>query len=33
MYTEDERFLQNIDSRYGEGTAAFLSAAIAAYVK
>ena len=33
MYTEDERFLQNIDSRYGAGTAAFLSAAIAAYVK
>lgn len=30
MYTADERFQQNLD-RFGEGTAAFLSAAIKAY--
>ncbi len=32
MYTADERFRQNID-RYGDGTAAYASAAIAAYCK
>ena len=32
MYTEDERFRENLD-RFGQGTAAFLSAAIAAYCK
>jgi len=32
MYTADERFQKNID-RFGAGTAAFLSAAIAAYTK
>ena len=32
MYVADERFRENID-RHGEGTAAFLSAAIAAYCK
>lgn len=31
MYTEDERFRANIDARGGEGTAAFVSRAIAAY--
>ena len=30
MYTADERFRENID-KYGEGTAAFASAAIAVY--
>ena len=30
MYTADERFQKNLD-RFGEGTAAFLSAAIKAY--
>ena len=30
MYTADERFQKNLD-RFGEGTAAFLSKAIAAY--
>ncbi|MBQ8275587.1 MAG: TipAS antibiotic-recognition domain-containing protein [Clostridia bacterium] len=32
MYTADERFRQNID-QYGDGTAAYASAAIAAYCK
>jgi len=32
MYTADERFQKNLD-RFGEGTAAFLSAAIAVYTK
>ena len=32
MYTADERFQKNLD-RFGEGTAAFLSKAIAAYCK
>lgn len=32
MYVGDERFTQNID-RYGEGTAAFLAAAIEAYTR
>lgn len=32
MYTADERFRENLD-RFGEGTAAFLSKAIAAYCK
>jgi len=32
MYTADERFHKNLD-RFGEGTAAFLSAAIAAHTK
>ena len=32
MYTEDERFLKNID-RCGDGTAAFFSRAIAAYCR
>ena len=32
MYVADERFRENID-RHGEGTAAFLSAAIATYCK
>ena len=32
MYVEDERFQQNID-KYGDGTAAFVSAAIDAYCK
>lgn len=32
MYTADERFLKNID-RYGAGTAAFMSEAIAAYCR
>jgi hypothetical protein len=30
MYTADERFQKNLD-RFGEGTAEFLSRAIAAY--
>lgn len=33
MYTGDERFRKNIDSRGGEGTAAFVSRAIAVYCK
>lgn len=32
MYIADERFKANID-KYGEGTAAFVSEAIAAYIK
>ena len=32
MYVADERFKKNID-KYGEGTAAFAAAAIAAYTK
>ena len=32
MYTADERFRKNLD-RFGDGTAAFLSGAIAAYCK
>ena len=32
MYVGDERFRNNID-QYGEGTAAFVSEAIAAYIK
>lgn len=32
VYTADERFRQNID-QYGDGTASFASAAIAAYCK
>lgn len=32
MYTQDERFRENLD-RFGEGTAAFLSAAIREYCK